>query len=149
LPTGEIGLEQNSLKEIKKLKARYFRLMDMKQWEELAEVFTEDATLQVIQGETKIFWQGREQIVTRNSKALKTATTVHHGHMPEIEMASEITATGIWAMFDYVIFPSGTLTGYGHYHKEYIKEDGQWRIKRIRLTRLHVNLLKHQKDVLV
>ena len=34
------------IEEIKKLKARYFRLMDTKRWKEWANVFTDDARLQ-------------------------------------------------------------------------------------------------------
>lgn len=124
------------IEQIKKLKARYFRLMDMKLWEEWAEVFTEDATVHVITAQLEIFWEGRQQIVTNNSSSLNNATTVHQGHTPEIEMTSESTATGIWAMSDYLVFPSGTLNGYGHYQEEYVKEDGQWKIKSLLLTRL-------------
>jgi uncharacterized protein (TIGR02246 family) len=137
---GDARMFSESLEEIeqiKKLKARYFRLMDMKLWEEWAEVFTEDATLRVItMGGLEVFWEGRQQIVTNNSSTLKDVITVHQGHMPEIEMTSEATATGIWAMSDYLVFPNGTLNGAGHYHEEYVKEDGQWKIKSLLLTRL-------------
>lgn len=124
------------IEQIKKLKARYFRLMDMKLWEEWGKVFTEDATVRVITEQYEVFWEGRQQIVTTNSLSLNNVTTVHQGHMPEIEMTSEATATGIWAMSDYLVFPSGALNGYGHYREEYVKEDGQWKIKRLLLTRL-------------
>lgn len=135
-------MEMNALEqieEIKKLKARYFRFMDKKLWDQWADLFTEDATLHVIQAEVEVLWQGREQIVTNNSEALKDATTVHHGHMPEIEITSDTTAAGIWAMFDYVLWPDNSLKGYGHYEEQYVKENGQWKIKSIRLTRLQVD----------
>ncbi len=125
------------IEQIKKLKARYFRLMDMKLWEEWGKVFTEDATVHVItMADLEVFWEGRQQIVTNNSSSLNNVTTVHQGHMPEIEMTSETTATGIWAMSDYLVFPNGILNGAGHYHEEYVKEDGQWKIKSLLLTRL-------------
>ena len=136
-------MEGNSLKEIeeiKKLKARYFRLMDTKCWEEWAELFAEDGMIEVVQKDAEICWQGRERIVANNSEALRDVITVHHGHMPEIDLTGATTATGIWAMFDFLIFPNGTVVkGYGHYHEEYVKESGQWRIKSIRLTRLYVD----------
>ena len=31
---------------------------------------------------------------------LQDVVTVHHGHMPEIELTSPTTARGIWAMED-------------------------------------------------
>jgi hypothetical protein len=38
--------------------------------------------------------------------------------------------------------PERTFQGYGHYVEEYEKgEDGHWRIKRIRLTRIRVDYL--------
>jgi hypothetical protein len=74
-------------------------------------------------------------------KVLAGATTVHHGHMPEIELTSPTTATGVWALHDIVIWPDGTrLDGYGHYHETYEKRDGEWRIKTSTLTRLHTDI---------
>ena len=133
-----VSTSLEEIEQIKKLKARYFRLMDTKRWEEWGEVFTEDATVHVITtADLEVLWEGRQQIVANNSSVLSDVITVHHGHMPEIELTSAATATGIWAMFDYLVFPNGTfMNGYGHYHEEYVKEDGQWRIKSLLLTRL-------------
>ena len=127
------SLEQ--IEEIKKLKARYFRCVDMKLWDQFSDVFTEDATAHFA---TKAghFWQGSQQIVKEISTALTNATSIHHGHMPEIKLTSETTATGIWAMSDYVLFSDRTLRGWGHYEEEYVKEKGSWKIKSLRLTRL-------------
>ena len=78
------------------------------------------------------------------SGPLTGTQTVHHGHMPEIELTGPDTARGTWAMFDYVEWPrpeSGErvgLTGYGHYLEEYVREDGEWRIARTHLARLRV-----------
>jgi hypothetical protein len=67
--------------------------------------------------------------------------TVHHGHMPEIELTSPTTATGIWAMEDHLWWPAGSpitsLHGYGHYHETYRKSSEGWRIATLTLTRLH------------
>jgi hypothetical protein len=67
--------------------------------------------------------------------------TVHHGHMPEIELTSSDTATGIWALQDLLMWPSGMrLDGYGHYHETYEKRDGEWRIASSTLTRVHMDV---------
>ena len=110
--------------------------MDMKLWEEWAEVFAEDDTVRVSPAQLEVLWEGRQQIVTNNGSILNNVTTVHQGHTPDTGMTSKATATGIWAMSDYLVFPSGTLNGYGHYQEEYVKEDGQWKIKSLLLTRL-------------
>lgn len=52
------------------------------------------------------------------------------------------TATGIWAMFDYVATPESSPvtahTGFGHYYEEYEKVGETWRIRKSRLERLAV-----------
>ena len=123
------------IEQIKQLKARYFRLMDTKQWREWSQVFTEDAVLRWGPEEGHVF-RTRDGIVQGVSHALREATTCHHRHMPEIEIEGEGRARGIWAMYDYVESPQYVLHGFGHYREEYRKVDGAWRIHRLELTRL-------------
>jgi len=129
------------IEAIKQLKARYFRLMDTQQWDEFGDVFTEDATLAASPSPGETF-RGRQEIVQRVSAALRGATTVHHGHMPEISLTGEDTATGIWAMYDFVDLPQLVLHGFGHYHEDYAKQRGAWRIRRSRLTRLRLDITR-------
>jgi uncharacterized protein (TIGR02246 family) len=130
------------LEAIKQLKARYFRCMDTKDWEGFAEVFTPEAELDVTEdaGADAGRVKGREQIVAGIQQVIGAARTVHHGHMPEIKLTGPDRAEGIWAMYDYVEFASEPqpvgIRGYGHYHETYEKSDGQWRIARMRLSRL-------------
>jgi len=141
LPAAEQLLE---LEAIKQLKARYFRLMDTKQWLPFSQVFTNDIVVDVSHdkhapGDTI---RGRADVVDFIRKAVGKATTVHHGHMPEIELLGPSAARGIWAMYDYVEFkPSRGIRGYGHYHEEYRKEGGKWLISKLKLTRLRVDPL--------
>jgi hypothetical protein len=134
-----------AIEEIKQCKARYFRCLDRKDWAGWGDVFTRDAVLEV--PEVDMVTHGRDEIVASVSAALTGATTVHHGHMPEIEITGADTARGTWAMFDYVEWPSSDpatrvgLRGYGHYVEEYVREDGQWRISRSRLERIRVDPL--------
>ena len=130
-----------AVEEIKKLKARYFRCMDTKQWSGWEEVFTTDAVMDVSeegQGLDQHIVKGRDKIIPFVSGVLKGVVTVHHGHMPEIEITSDSTARGIWSMEDKLRWPDGktTLHGYGHYHETYEKVGGAWRIKTLKLTRL-------------
>jgi hypothetical protein len=72
---------------------------------------------------------------------LDNVITVHHGHMPEIDVTSPTTATGTWALHDRLLWSNGArLEGYGHYHETYAKIDGEWRIASSTLTRLHMDL---------
>jgi len=124
------------IEAIKQLKARYFRLMDTRQWDAWQDVFTEDASLKWGPADDHVM-HGRAAIRAGVSAALEGATTVHHGHMPEIELLAPDRARGIWAMFDRVDHPKYLLVGFGHYHEQYVKRDGAWRIARLELTRLH------------
>lgn len=127
------------IEAIKQLKARYFRLLDTKQWDAWREVFSDDFRADVEGGgvHATIHFASPEEMVERNRKLLATALTVHHGHMPEIALTGPATATGIWAMMDLVELGAG-FRGYGHYHEEYVKREGRWQIRRLHLTRLRV-----------
>jgi len=134
-----------AIEAIKQLKARYFRLMDTKDWAGWAEVFAIEARMEV--PEVDMVEVGRDAIVGSVSSALEGTTTVHHGHMPEIELTGPDTARGIWAMEDFVEWPApdgqprAGLRGYGHYLEEYVIEDGAWRIAKTRLERIRVDPL--------
>ncbi len=139
-----------AIEEIKQLKARYFRSMDTKDWEGLTAVFAPDAELDM-QGEAADKSKAAEGLVKGGEtvgafirNAVHDLVTVHHGHMPEIEIIDETTARGIWAMEDVLRWPEGgpvkTLHGYGHYHETYRKIDGAWRIQTSRLSRLRLDV---------
>ncbi|OHV30926.1 MULTISPECIES: nuclear transport factor 2 family protein [Pseudofrankia] len=131
------------IEKIKQLKARYFRLLDTKKWDDWAEVFTPDLNLWV-QDVPDVIYTSREEFLAAIVPMLTGAVTTHHGHMPEIDVTGSDTARGVWAMFDYVQLRtpdrSIQLKGFGHYHEEYRKgSDGQWRISLLRLHRLRVD----------
>ena len=130
------------IEAIKALKARYFRLMDTKQWDEFAEIFAEDLEFEAPDDARAPIVRGRDRFVSDVSTILEGATTVHHGHMPEIELTGPDTARGTWSMEDIVQFADGSgIHGYGHYTEEYARVDGQWRIRRMVLTRLRRDAL--------
>ena len=157
-----------AIEEIKQLKARYFRCMDTKDWDGMEAVFAPDAELDSraamfarnpITGEcvqsgrvvnekdvSDEAWRSFGAAAIRKSLEAEVhpLTTVHHGHMPEIEITSPTTARGIWAMEDVIRYSPGhalkTLVGYGHYHETYERIDGRWHIKTLKLTRLRVDV---------
>ena len=131
----------DDIEAIRRLKARYFRTMDTKDWAGMRQVFTDDVVIDTSEaGGERV--EGADAFMAFLQEALSGATTVHQGHMPEIDLTSDTTATGIWALNDIVIWPGGMrLDGYGHYHETYEKAGGEWRIKRSKLTRLHVDFV--------
>lgn len=126
-----------AIEEIRQLKARYFRIIDTKDWAGFAAVFTGEATLDA--GPFSI--TGSATIATSVSDALDGIVTVHHGHTPEIHIDTATTAHGIWAMEDHLYAggePEQGLAGAGHYHEEYVRTGEGWRIDRLRLSRIRV-----------
>jgi hypothetical protein len=134
------------LLEIEKLKARYFRYMDTKQWDRFRQVFTDDLKLYIessaLPAATEPTFSSADELVRYLRASHPGKVTVHQGHMPEIEFTGPDTATGIWAMFDWVDDPGrgGAWQGFGHYHEKYVRgADARWRIQEVRLTRLRVD----------
>ena len=130
--------ELHEIEAIKRLKARYFRLLDTKQWDAWREVFSDDFTAEVHGPHPTIHFSSPDEMVAANRQVLAEAPTVHHGHLPEIELTGPDTATGTWAMMDIVKLGAG-FVGYGHYHETYRKSSGEWRISRLKLTRLLID----------
>ena len=122
--------ELQEIEAIKKLKYKYFRTLDLKQWDKMAECFTEDAKTSYSGG--KYSFEGRDTIMGFLKQGLGThMISMHQGHHPEIELTSDTTATGIWALQDYVIDlkRNTSLFGAAFYHDEYVKVNGEWKIK--------------------
>jgi uncharacterized protein (TIGR02246 family) len=127
----------DDVEEIKKLKARYFRGLDSKDWELYRDVFAEDVVVDLTTARGGVY-QGREAFMAY-IRSLPLVQSVHQGHMPEIELLSATTATGIWALEDYNLWEDGSQNhGYGHYLETYEKADGRWRIKTTRLSYLRL-----------
>lgn len=133
-----------AIEDIRQLKARYFRCVDLRLWEEFADLFTDD--LEVDFAESTSLPKGKQEFLTSVANHFRSGYSVHHGHIPEIEILDDTTATAIWPMYDRVESPadSGYVSheGWGHYTERYRRcADGKWRISHSRLTRI-------QRDVL-
>ena len=94
-----------AIEEMKQLKARYFRCMDTKDWAGFAAVFAKDVTVDYTPpGGNPKDWSesGAANVVAFVRKIVESAITVHHGHMPEVEVLSPTTARAIFAMEDLI-----------------------------------------------
>jgi len=156
-----VDQDPRELEAIRQLKARYFRSVDTKDWAGVRSVFVAEAVISVEcpsdpdallrlreryrdgarvpgPGEEAAALTGTDAWVSTISRALAEVRTVHHGHMPEIELTSGTTATGIWAMDDRVEWSSSGrregACGSGHYFEDYVKGDDGWRISTMRLV---------------
>jgi hypothetical protein len=141
-----------AIAEIQALKANYFSGMDLKRWDELAPLFTQDAVFDVrgaLEMPKPEAAYDAEPVITGNlaiarhlSTALGPLISVHQGFSPAITILSPTTARGTWAMSDILVFPDGkpfnTFHGYGYYFDTYRREAGRWRIAELKLRRLYI-----------
>ena len=132
---------------IRQLKYKYMRCLDQKCWDEMAEVFTPDATAAYSGG--KYSYEGRDAILEFLSSSMGADTfhSSHHVHHPEIQLTSKSTATGTWALQDVVIDLKWEITirGAAFYNDEYAKRDGLWRICHTGYRRLYEEM-ESRKD---
>jgi hypothetical protein len=126
------------LEAIRRLKYAYFRTLDLKQFEELGTLLTEDATSSYEDGRTVL--EGRSAIVSWLSSVLGDTgiVTEHHGHHPEITFTSDATADGTWYLQDRVIVPGADIeiAGTAFYSDRYRLTGEGWRIAHTGYTRV-------------
>jgi len=134
--------------QIRDVKARYCRLLDTKDWQGFAALFTEDAILDVSHDTGASPHRGRDAIVTAVRWAVDHAKSAHYVHSAEFHFHGPDAADVIWAMHDHMVWeaahspipPATGITGYGHYREHYLRQDGTWRIASLTLTRTNVEL---------
>jgi hypothetical protein len=128
----------DDIEAIKQLKARYGRAADTRDWDLLRTTVTDDFSCDTgAQG--KGATTGIDAFIARVET--NPSVTVHHALLPEIQLTSATTATGIWAVHLFAPVPGGgTVDAFGHYHDTYEKVDGEWRLRSLRLEWLHREL---------
>ncbi len=140
-----------AIEAIKQVKAVYFYGLDHKDWELWKrEVWAPDGELHVPEFRSEPY-RGWDEVIAYVSESVGDQVSVHHGHMPIIEFASDTEARVIWAMEDRLYrtkeFPlydgSTYLHGWGHYRETYVKLDLGWRLRTSQLTRLRVEMVKN------
>jgi hypothetical protein len=123
---------------IERVKYAYFRCLDLKQWDDIAELFVPEATCAYSAGAYS--YEGRDAIVGFFRKAMgrESFLSSHKAHHPEIELTGPDTATGVWALEDWVIDTQWNLDirGAAFYTDDYVKRDGKWLILRTAYKRV-------------
>ena len=120
-----------AIERIRQVKYKYFRTLDLNEWDELATCLTEDCVARYDSG--KYSYNGRAAILEFLDKFMTgpKMLTLHQGHHPEIRLQSDTEATGTWYLEDMVInlHDNTTLRGNGFYEDCYrLEDDGEWRI---------------------
>lgn len=127
---------------IKRLKHRYLRCLDGKQWDEFTETLSPEITAKY----GKYVFDTRESLVRfmRKHMGRNEMLTEHFGAHPEITVDGD-TAHGYWHLSDTVLIPTENvmLRGAALYDEDYVRgDDGQWRIARTGYERLYEYVVK-------
>ena len=131
-----------SVEEIKRLKHRYFRTLDLKDWDTFRDCLATDVRASYgtqAMGEP-LHFDNREAVVEFMSTNLGPGViTMHVASHPEIEVDGD-SATGSWAFEDTVIVPDFkvSIRGAGYYRDTYRRDpDGAWRIASTEYERIY------------
>jgi hypothetical protein len=150
-----------AIEENKQLKARYFRLMDTRDYDGMALVFCREAVFDCSEGSSFVpvggtrkgnigpIVCGRDAIMTWIQGSFLNTTSVHHGHCHEVTIDSATEAHGVIAMEDYIRGldrETKLVHDAGHYHERYRFEDAEWRIGETKLTRLFCDRWSHGRE---
>lgn len=133
-----------AIEQIKRLKYRYFRSLDLKQWDDFGDCLATDVDARY---GTKAMgapldFTAREQVVEYMRANLgEQVVTIHVANHPEIDVADDgLTASGSWAFEDTVIVPAFgvQIRGGGYYRDTYRRDaDGAWRIASTAYDRIY------------
>jgi ketosteroid isomerase-like protein len=134
------------IEAIKRLKASYFRAMDAQDWEGFAALLTDDFEVifavpaeQFHPPDATELPDGRMQadkarLMAWMRDGAAGMKTVHHAHMPVVEITGPDSASGWWAMTDYTGWQDDSgpmwMRSYGSHEETYSRgADGRWRIR--------------------
>ena len=131
-----------ALEEIRQVKYRYLRCVDLKLWDEIGDVFTADASADYGTHAVArpLSLRGRDEIVGYLRKNLSPEIiTMHRCGQPEITIEGD-KASGTWAFEDTVIATAHRvlIKGAAFYEDTYERgADGQWRISHTGYQRIY------------
>jgi hypothetical protein len=130
---------------IQALKARYARFGDTKSWPAFRACLADDYYSRVTGApraspahSDTYEVHGADAFVANAMTMVADIQPIHQLSLPEIAITSDTTATGIWALQDLLIAPHCIFRGWGHYHDDYVKVGGSWKIRNSVVTRIRV-----------
>jgi 3-phenylpropionate/cinnamic acid dioxygenase small subunit len=136
------------MEEIRDRKAKYCRYLDTKQFDDWEGLFCADARITFYgpDGEVLLDFNSFAEFCRLTRILFSTTRTIHHVHNSEITLISEVEAHAIWSMEDWHIYsstennPAKSMNGYGHYFETWRLVDGLWKIARLELKRVILQL---------
>lgn len=149
-PTRWPEISFDDYEDVRRLKARYFRYIDLKRWSDLRALFFDSAEILGFSFSPA----GPDKFVEAVAAYMSGVVSVHQGFMPQLEPQSKNSIRGIWSMFDQLTWEPDSreeqgfhvpgmwgVRGYGHYEEEYVRTADGWRISFLKLSRLRIEPL--------
>ena len=149
-PTRWPEISFDDYEDVRRLKARYFRYIDLKRWSDLRTLFSDRAEILGFSFSPA----GPGAFVEAVAAYMSGVVSIHHGFMPQLEPRSNDSIRGIWSMFDQLTWEPESreeqgfhvpgmwgIRGYGHYEEEYVRTAEGWRISFLKLSRLRIEPL--------
>lgn len=140
-------ISSEDYEDVRRLKARYFRYIDLKRWRDLRALFTDEAQILGFSFSPA----DPATFVEVVSAYMEGVVSIHQGFMPQLEPTADDTIRGIWSMFDQLTWEPGSrdyqglevpamsgIRGYGHYEEEYVRTIRGWRFSYLKLCQLHI-----------
>lgn len=122
------------IEEIKKMHQGYMSCHDNLQFEEILDLFTEDAEVEVRNSGVQ---KGRENYSKIFMGTLATRRLERHdGHLvaqPDITIDGD-RAWGTWIVYMFFSVPNIEWIQ-GHHDCEYVKENGKWKFSKLKFSR--------------
>lgn len=138
-----------AIEEIRNLKHKYFRAIDMADYELLSTIFTDDITVDYRGGTYRWQASGRDEIITSMKYSFHDQTcAMHTGHHPEIEIIDSNNAEGLWYLHDiFYNFNENIITqGTALYKDKYVYQDSKWLIQFSEYDRISESIVPIAKD---
>ena len=123
---------------IKRLKHCYLHCLDGKRWGDLEQCLAADVRASFMGGAMK--YDGRDELMEFYRTSLPPSRiTAHMGHHPQIDVTGDGIAKGTWEVKTYLIETEINLSlgGMSVFNEEYVKQDGEWRIKSMHCYRVY------------
>lgn len=127
-----------SIESIRHLQAKYQRCLDTRDFDGLAECFTDDVISSY--GNGAMSYRGKEAVMEFLCGAMKLdMPSTHLIHGGEIDILSPDTATAKWYLEDHLLHEKllVELHGAAIYTVQYVQTEEGWRIKDIGYERCH------------
>lgn len=126
---------------IRRLMAAYEEARDVQQdSEEFARLFTPDGIWEAVGPMAAVLGchQGREAIARRTAASIRMAPFTAHFLANEAITIEGETASGRWAFLQAATTEGVATWVAGHYHVDFVRDDGRWLIRHLRLNNVFV-----------